>query len=103
MLSRLIEELHHETPPAPAKQGGGGATIRPGTPWQRPAYPRLQTEPDRDPLVYEQPLITVTAELDGVRGSQTIEVTSKMDFVFVTDLTFENTSTVTVNILDLEI
>jgi len=114
VLARLIREAGHEiivVPPTPTPRpgGSGGSTIgggfnfrpnvfQPGQPWQQPRQDIDQNLPQR-----EQPYITVTAEIMGMRGSETIEATARLDFVIVSDLEINEGPEITVNISEMEI
>lgn len=59
-----------------------------------------------EPLTFEQPFFTVTAELLGSVGTQQLDAANRLDFVIVTDLQvgpprFEQD--ITVNILDFKV
>ena len=122
VLARLIAEKYTATPvpnPRPGSGGisfGPGPAILPGTSfrpgWIQPQqpdlrsrtyYPDRQTDLNKDTLPFEQPFITVTAELFGARGSQTLEATTRLDFVIVTDLEINHQDVITVNISEMEI
>lgn len=131
VLARLIHEAGHDivTPPVqPTKPGtSGGISYGPG-PYAPPVRPNVPnqwanvrppqyrpSELDRPVLPIEQPFITVSAEIWALRGSETVEVTPRLDFVTVTDLEFNfdlvtitdlefnHESVITVNISQMEI
>ena len=58
---------------------------------------------DRDPLVYEQPFVTVKVELFGAEGIQTMDMASNVDIVTVTNLEFESGPEISVNISDFQL
>lgn len=73
-------------------------------------YPHLirhsEHEVPQPHLEFEQPYITVSAELMGETGSQTLEAKVQMEFVSVTDIQFSEGSVapdITVNISDISI
>lgn len=65
--------------------------------------PRID-RPDEKPQIIEQPFITVTAEIMGLAGSETLDVVNRLDFVTVTDLQFEDSGDpgLSVNITEME-
>jgi hypothetical protein len=80
------------TPPTIKYGGSGGAAPR--------FVPRMP-EPLSREFSVEQPIITVSAEIFGIRGFESLEVTSRLDFVIVTDL--EVTQAITIEISQMEI
>lgn len=60
---------------------------------------------EREPMVYEQPFISVTVELFGSTGTQTMDVSSvNVDIVSVTNVDFGSVEPeIVVNIQDFEI
>lgn len=106
VLARLIDEAGHGSvqPPTPHGHGGTGGISHgptPGRPIYSPQYRLPQV--DREPLTYEQPFITVTADIFAFHGSETQETTVRLDFVTVTDLEINSEDVVTVNITEMEI
>lgn len=58
---------------------------------------------DRPPLVYEQPIVSVTAEIFGFSGTDTQDVSAvNTDFVSVTEFNVDDASVI-VNIFDFTI
>ena len=109
VLARLIDEAGHGVvnPPTPQPHGHGGTggiTHGPTPGYRPPTFPQYRPpEVERDPYTYEQPIITVTAEIFEFRGSETQETTVRLDFVTVSDLEFNSEPVVTVNITEMEI
>lgn len=120
----LAEKYDNVQPPAPSPApppggGGGGISYGPSTPilpgttispgWPPnqnvPIYRPYDSRPDIDQNVppIEQPFITVTVELYGKVGSETQEMSARLDFVVVTDLEINSETAVSVNISEMEI
>ena len=97
-------------PPNPPQQilGTNNSSVSIGFAKQ---YPHLVRHVEHDiedhpPLVFEQPFITVSAELLGSAGSQTIEAKQQLEFVSVIDLKVGEPikqTAVSVNISDFKI
>ena len=106
ILDRLLEERY---PPAPPPVlGTNNSSIRESLVRQRPDLLRRPVEDDeRAPLTFEQPFITVAAELMGVKGVQQLDAAARLDFVVVTNLKigegYREESTVSVNISDFKV
>lgn len=100
----LIPILHPTTPPPPGPEGGFGIGRRPQA---QQALQRPYEIEDREPLVFEQPDITVTAEFMEFTGSDTQSVNSnQLDFVTITNFEVDEAEAavpITVNITDLKI
>lgn len=105
VFNKLVLELH---PPILVQQSTGGnpqqirntAAIARIIAQQRPNF----DVDERDPMVYEQPFITVTVELFGATGTQTMDVSAvNVDIVTVTNFDFEIGPEIAVNIFDFEI
>jgi hypothetical protein len=107
VFNKLVRELH---PPiiVPQPTGGNPQSIRNTAAiaqlLARQQRPRFDVD-DRDPMVYEQPFISVTVELFGATGTQTMDVSGvNVDIVTVTNLEFGSAeSEIVVNIFDFEI
>jgi hypothetical protein len=80
-------------PPAVIKYGGSGGVA--------PRFIPRMPEPLSREFPVEQPIITVSAEIFGIKGFESLEVTSRLDFVIVTDL--EVTQAITIEISQMEI
>jgi hypothetical protein len=109
VLAHLIHQAGHDVvvPPAPQPThgGSGGSSYGPGFRQQinQPQYrrpPELDRNIEAPPR--EQPYITVSAEFMGITGSQTIEVTQRLDFVTITDLEVNHDASITVNISEMQ-
>lgn len=112
VLSRLIHEAGHDiivVPPTPTPRPSSGGTsigIRSGfdfRPDVRSPPFRREPEAQRPLQPQEQPFITVSAEILGMKGQETLEVSPRLDFVTVTDLEINEGPEITVNISDMEI
>lgn len=92
-------------PPVGPTFGNGNGTVRDEF---AQFYPHLfdrEREPEPQ-LYFEQPFISVAAELLGAKGIQTVEAKPQLEFVVVTGLEIgepEEVQAITVNILDLSI
>lgn len=120
VLARLIHEAGHDAvvPPNPAPNpghSGGSISYGPG-PYAPPVRPNVPNQwanirpPEYRPQDFnrnlppvEQPVITVAAEIWTMRGSETVEVTPRLDFITITDLEFNHEAVITVNISEMEI
>lgn len=103
VLANLIHEAGHDiivVPPKPTVGHSGGTTFgrAPVTPMQY----RRPVELEKPTTPTELPFITVSAEVFGMSGSETLEVTTRLDFVTITDVEM-NVSEIAVNISDMEI
>lgn len=109
VLARLIHEAGHDevivVPPKPTPRPHSGGTTIGGNFNFRPNVqpPTFRPDIDQNLPPVEQPYITVTADILGMRGSETIEATSRIDFVVVTDLEINAGSDTSVNISNTEI
>jgi hypothetical protein len=109
VLARLIQQAGHDVVPTPqpTNGGSGGSAYSPGIgiqPGVRPMPPPRWTPPEIDHIEAprEQPFITVYAEIMGMMGSETLEVTQRLDFVTITDLEVNHNASITVNISEME-
>ena len=94
-FAALVPILH---PPIVASTGTNPRVLR--DTFQLPRQFEIEDQPH---LTFEQPIITVTAEIFGVSGSDTQDVSAaQLDFVTVTDLELEPTLSIDVNITDLK-
>lgn len=91
IFNQLVQELH---PPIvnPQVHGGNPQQIRNTAAiaqlLARQQRPHFDVD-ERDPMVYEQPFISVTVELFGSTGTQTMDVSSaNVDIVTVTNVEF---------------
>jgi len=102
VLATLIHEAGHDIvvvpPKAPIGHSGGSTFGRPQASMQY----RQPLPIEKPTIPTELPFITVSAEVFGMSGSETLEVTTRLDFVVVTDLEM-NVSEIAVNISDMEI
>jgi hypothetical protein len=92
-------------PPVGPTFGNGNGTVRDKFAEVRPHLFDKERTPEPQ-LYFEQPFITVTAELLGSKGLQTVEAKPQLEFVVVTALEIgepEEAQAITVNILDLSI
>jgi hypothetical protein len=118
VLARLIHQAGHDddvvvvpVPPSVPPPG----SFSPFSSRQQQMFTRRI---EKDPIVVQrdQPTITVAAKIFGFKGSETLHVTPRLDFVtvtnlefsadapvIITDLEFNKGSTITVNISDMEI
>jgi len=107
VLDRLIDEKYPDIP-VPPHGGGGGAGTRPGWsfPYHTPFQPPTEREEDDLQLPLEQPFVTVSAQLLGASGAQTLEMKQQLDFVVVVGLKVDDADlppVVAVNITDFNI
>ncbi len=109
ILAKLIAELHPPiVNPQPSVGGGNPQQIR-NTAAIAQILARQQQRPnfdidDREPMVYEQPFVSVTVELFGATGTQTMEMSNtNVDIVTVTNFEFDVGPEIVVNISDFEI
>lgn len=106
ILDRLLRERYPPAPPAVL--GTNNASVREALVRQRPELFRRPVEDDeRAPLTFEQPFITVSAELLGATGKQQLDAATRLDFVVVTNLKIgerrQQEATVAVNISDFKV
>lgn len=91
-------------PPVGPTFGNGNGSVRDQFAQYRPQlFDKEHVEPQ---LYFEQPYISVMAELLGTKGLQTVEAKPQLEFVVVTGLEIgepEEAKAITVNILDLSI
>jgi hypothetical protein len=103
VLARLILEARPDIPPTETRPPAGGGWAIPTRPELYPATYR-PPELEQPPLNWEQPFVSVTVEMDGVQGIETQEMSTRFEFVVVTDLEISSDDDlVTVNISELEI
>lgn len=87
VFDKLVQELH------PQRAGGNVQQVR-NTAAIAQILARQQQRPhfdvdERDPMVYEQPFISVTVELFGSTGTQTMDVSAaNVDIVTITNVEF---------------
>lgn len=96
-------DLFRPLPPVDTVAGTNNGHIRDTFAIQHPDLVRhIENEPV---LQFEQPFVTVTAELMGETGSQTLEAKQQLEFAVVTDLTIGEgrNEDVAVNISDFTI
>jgi hypothetical protein len=97
VLDRLLDEKYPVAPPAVITRGGNPQNIRNQFQIARPF------EYEEQPvLTFEQPFITVSVELHGKTGSQTLENQPQAHFVTVTGLAIEPTLMVSVSDMDFD-
>lgn len=97
VLGNLINQKY-------AQIGTNNSSVRDSFAKQRPDLVHHVEDDDRQPLVFEQPFITVEVWMDGIRQAQTLEAVQHLDFVTVTDLSVSTRdASESVNILDLTI
>jgi hypothetical protein len=103
-FSRLIPILH-----PPTVVGTNPRVLRDN--YQVPRPFDFEKPDERPTWTFEQPFITVTVELDGVTGNQTLDVSApQLDFVTVTNFSIhaagqvtEQEELITVNITDFKV
>lgn len=97
IFDRLVDELHPVTPVVSSARGN------PRVLRDTFQMPRPFEIDDRQTLTFEQPFVTVTAEILGLSGTDTQDVqAANTDFVTVTGLDFGSDETqISVNILDI--
>lgn len=105
VFNRLVLELH---PPISAQQSTNSnpqqlrntAAIARVIAHQRPNF----DVDEREPMVYEQPFISVTVELFGATGTQTMDVSAvNIDIVTITGFEFDSSGPeISVNISDFD-
>jgi hypothetical protein len=106
ILDRLLEERY---PPAPPPVlGTNNSSVREALVRQRPElFRRPAEEEELTQLTFEQPFITVTAELLGTTGTHQLDAATRLDFVVVTNLRIgerhQLEATVAVNISDFKV
>ena len=105
IFNKLILELH---PPVVQSIGGGNTQQIRNTAAIAHVIAQQRSNFDideRDPMIYEQPFVTVTVELFGATGTQTMDVSSiNVDIVTITGLEFDSTGLeIDVNISELTI
>ena len=109
ILARLIHEAGHDiivVPPQPPRPIGGGSAIGGGFNFHPAVQQPMYRPPDINdkPLPpVEQPIITVSAKIFDMFGSETLEATQRLDFVVVTDLEFGSSPTVAVTELQMNV
>jgi len=103
IVNQLLTEKY---PPAPSAPGTNNHHV--STDFAR-RYPHLVQHVEHEeikPLTFEQPFITVSAELLGDVGTQTLEAKVQMEFATVTDLKIGDSPApqdISVNISDFSI
>lgn len=108
ILDRLLDEKY-ATPPVQPFIGTNNSSVSKDFTKKFPHLVRHAVEDDERPvLTFEQPFITVSAELMGATGSQQQEVTPRLDFVVASDLNISKTTTskeveLSVNISDFTV
>jgi len=111
LLAELIAELH-PTIVVPQPTGGNPQQIRNDSSIAQQLLARQRAEQrpnfdvdEREPMIYEQPFVTVTVELFGSIGTQTMDVSAiNVDIVTVTNMDFGSAEPeIVVNIQDFEI
>jgi len=99
ILARLIHEVGHDVVPPKPHPPAGGMDIGGAGFWS----PFRSQDLPHNVQPVEQPFITVTAEIFGMVGSQTLEASARLDFVLVTDLEINTLPEIAVNISEMEI
>ena len=99
VLNNLLQKKY---PPVVTSTGGGSYQVRNEFAFNRPE--QFVRPEEQRVLQFEQPFITVSAELMGMTGMQQIDLAPQLEFVVISDLQFpEPTSSVTVNITDFSL